>query len=400
MKQIELYIDRGYGEKSLILSSQPISFSEKYLIDADFVKDVPGLIVFNSSGFSPPPFIKGSRVLRSIREKSRKKFHNWKKIISINDSDLNFFNFLDYDQFEEDKNSKYWGVWVSEEKFKKTTLIALNFPIWTFRIQWEKANNDQKFLEDNYSMLYRIVLSSIDAYLNFKTSEYSSILFADIGGGQKLSQELNTIRIKILAESIAAWLTNTNKLDQVIISCGANNGVNPTDIMSAWSKQIGDLKGTEEEYGEALELRAANAKLCNGIARLDIVIHKYEYIIYILKETSKNFALKEHLFLEVDLIQARKILETILEVILKLNNLKHKKANLFKYIERLEKSSKIAAWMTSYCHTIRMLGNQGAHFNDGSKKNPERLETRDLIVLHATLNRVLAFFQKELEIKG
>lgn len=399
MKQIELYLDRGYGEKSLILSSMPISLSEKHLIDADFVKDTPSLIVFNVANF-PPPFIKGSRVLRSIRDTSSKKFHNWKKIISINDSDLNFFNFLDYDSFEKDESSKYWGVWVSEEKFKKTTLIALNFPIWTFRVQWGKANNDLSFLEHNYSMLYRIVLSSIDAYLNFKMSKYSSILFADIGGGQKLSQELNTVRIKILAESIAAWLTNTNKLDQVIISCGATNGVNPTDIMSAWSKQMGDIKGTEEEYGEALELRATNAKLCNEITRSSIVIQKYENIIHTLKETSKNFALKEHLFLEVDLIQARKVLETILEVILKLNNLKHKKAPLIRLIQRLEESSKIAAWMTSYCHTIRMLGNQGAHFNDGLKKNPERLETRDLIVLHATLNRVLAFFKKELEAKG
>jgi len=399
MKQIELYLDRGYGEKSLILSSMPISLSEKHLIDADFVKDTPSLIVFNVANF-PPPFIKGSRVLRSIRDTSSKKFHNWKKIISINDSDLNFFNFLDYDSFERDESSKYWAVWVSEEKSKKTTLIALNFPIWTFRVQWEKANNDLSFLEHNYSMLYRIVLSSIDAYLNFKMSKYSSILFADIGGGQKLSQELNTVRIKILAESIAAWLTNTNKLDQVIISCGATNGVNPTDIMSAWSKQMGDIKGTEEEYGEALELRATNAKLCNEITRSSIVIQKYENIIHTLKETSKNFALKEHLFLEVDLIQARKVLETILEVILKLNNLKHKKAPLIRLIQRLEESSKIAAWMISYCHTIRMLGNQGAHFNDGLKKNPERLETRDLIVLHATLNRVLAFFKKELEVKG
>ena len=308
MKQIELNLDRGHGEKSLILSSQPISVNEKHLIDADFVKDVPGLIVFNSSGFSPPPFIKGSRVLRSIRDTSRKKFHNWKKIISINDSNLNFFNFLDYKQFEEDENSKYWGVWVSEEKFKKTTLIVLNFPIWTFRIQWEKTNNDQKFLEDNYSMLYRIVLSGIDAYLNFKMSKYSSILFADIGGGQKLSKELNHVRIKILAESIAAWLTNSNKLDQVIISsagpfagsfldsAGVKYEIEPIGIMRAWRKQIGDLQGTEEEYGEALELRAANAKLCNEITRLSIVIQKYENIIHTLKETSKNFALKEHLF--------------------------------------------------------------------------------------------------------
>jgi hypothetical protein len=50
----------------------------------------------------------------------------------------------------------------------------------------------------------------------------------------------------------------------------------------------------------------------------------------------------------------------------------------------------VSGWIKSYLHILRVLGNEGAHTKD-SKRRPEQPSGRDLVVIHAALNRILNF---------
>jgi hypothetical protein len=61
----------------------------------------------------------------------------------------------------------------------------------------------------------------------------------------------------------------------------------------------------------------------------------------------------------------------------------------------LEESKLLSPWITSYLHVIRQLGNEAAHYKIEACRRPEKPVGKDLIVIHATLNRVLSFCADE-----
>jgi len=104
--------------------------------------------------------------------------------------------------------------------------------------------------------------------------------------------------------------------------------------------------------------------------------------------------------LSSDCIQSRKILEAIIESSIELADPELKLSHdLMGNIEKLNNTGQISNWIYSMFHTLRVFGNNGAHFQDKENKYPERLFTKDLIVIHGTLSRVLEFYKSFIEIK-
>jgi hypothetical protein len=96
--------------------------------------------------------------------------------------------------------------------------------------------------------------------------------------------------------------------------------------------------------------------------------------------------------LAADLIQSRTLVEGISHELCIRYNLNAQSGNLFAYIQRLEESKIISPWVTSYFHVIRQLGNEAAHYKEKKERRPEMPVGKDLIVIHAALNRILSFF--------
>ena len=99
--------------------------------------------------------------------------------------------------------------------------------------------------------------------------------------------------------------------------------------------------------------------------------------------------------LSADLIQCRSLVEAISYELCTKFELKSQNGNLYGYLERLEQSKKVSPWVTSYFHVIRQLGNEAAHYKNEVSRRPEKPVGKDLIVIHAALNRILSFCRDE-----
>jgi hypothetical protein len=55
------------------------------------------------------------------------------------------------------------------------------------------------------------------------------------------------------------------------------------------------------------------------------------------------------------------------------------------------KFSLAAAWMNSYFHLLRLLGNETSH-HENSDRVPQSIEDKDLILILLAIERVLAFW--------
>ena len=89
MKEIEINIDKAGLEKKIIISSGIISFDKKE--NSITSKYKLSTIVIAGNGDYAPPFTKGSKVLRDIRESSGKPIDNWKLIIPLQQKESDFF---------------------------------------------------------------------------------------------------------------------------------------------------------------------------------------------------------------------------------------------------------------------------------------------------------------------
>jgi hypothetical protein len=350
------------------------------------------------NGQSLPPFLKGSRILRELRETSGHGFENWKQILSIDESDTSFFNVCDASAEDTKKEFRpFWGVWIckSDEPVAVPDLIAINYPFWLLKNS--SGVPDMEYFEEKISALYRCLLAGIDAAKSFQLQKTGVILMSDLGSNMiniKDPEKLQKFRVKILCETIGAWLGNSIHPDKVVVSYGA--ALNSTVIGSAWDEQAEENVNNEAEFGEALMLRQKNGELCKRIANIANVIKHHEKITHILTESAAHYN-SDKFTLAADLIQSRSLAEALAAELLIMFKLKSDSANLIAYVQRLEESKKISPWITSYFHILRLLGNEAAHYKLDFVRRPERPVGKDLIVIHGALNRILSFCSTEFE---
>tara|TARA_Y100000813_G_C24163090_1_gene352905 strand:+ start:1189 stop:2424 length:1236 start_codon:yes stop_codon:yes gene_type:complete len=403
--QFVLNYDEGYGEKEVIISFNHITFKNKNLIDADRIKTKPDIVFFLVSQ-GDPPFEKGSKILKQLREESKIKFNAWKKIISFDRNNYGLISF-DFNLYPE-LDTRSWGLWVCEEKYNDTLLMIINFPVWIIdRIeQIEKKN-------EILSKILRGVYTGVDSYLSYELKTVKTLLISGIGGNTfdqsrdiKLMQNL----IKTTGNVTAKWLSIHNKINQVIISYGKpDEKGDPIDISKrktklaeiaskSWQEEKKIQDENEKVSEEVKILRKDNSNQMKILLRE--IKHMSNKTKLVFEESIGLFKNQENVHLSSDLVQSRKILEAIIESSIKLVNKDLKIShNLADNIEKLNKTGQISNWIYSMFHTLRIFGNNGAHFKDEEKKYPERLFLRDLVVVHGTLSRILYFFRDFQKIK-
>ena len=216
--------------------------------------------------------------------------------------------------------------------------------------------------------------------------------------------------IKTTGNVTAKWLSIHNKINQVIISYGKpDEKGDPIDISKrktklaeiaskSWQEEKKIQDENEKVSEEVKILRKDNSNQMKILLRE--IKHMSNKTKLVFEESIGLFKNQENVHLSSDLVQSRKILEAIIESSIKLVNKDLKIShNLADNIEKLNKTGQISNWIYSMFHTLRIFGNNGAHFKDEEKKYPERLFLRDLVVVHGTLSRILYFFRDFQKIK-
>jgi hypothetical protein len=407
MKELEIIIDRGGIEKKIIISSGIISFdSNENSITSKYKLST---IVIAGNGDFPPPFIKGSKVLRDIRESSGNQIDDWKLVLPLQQKPNDFFkfpiNFHDYNK--ESEITKNWGVWVNLSQSEEfPNILLINFPLWLISRNFKNSELDEEQYTEILSITYRTIMSALSATLSFlsvnKKHSYSGTLALSDIGNNLIDKILNSnisddeyhsnnfykLRIRVFTQVLSEWLAEHDYYSNAVITYG--DGVRMDLVERAWDDQAEESKSDISEFGEALLLRNKNVvyikELINSTQRQSLK-NALQMSWETLNSSSPSLA--------ADLIQCRTLVEAISHELCAKYGLNVQNANLFAYIQRIEESKKVSPWLTSYLHVIRQLGNEAAHYKNEVIRRPEKPVGKDLIVIHAALNRILSFCKDE-----
>ena len=406
MKEIEIIVEKGGDEKKIVISSGIISFNQSE--NSVNQKFNASTIVLAGNGEFPPPFVKGSKVLREIRETSNNDIQNWKLILPLEQKDDDFFRFpINLEQSNgEFINRKNWGIWLHESsKENFPDIILVNFPLWTLSKNFKSEDFTLEQFEEVLSFFYRTIMSGLSAYSTFlsnKKIENSDVIaFSDIGNNlidKNLIANLSSIqfqnndifkkRIRIFTQVLSDWLLKNDFFNKAVIAYG--EGIRTDLVERAWDDQVEESKSDITEFGEALLLRDKNSDVLKKL----IQSTKNSRLRTIYEMSFDTFSAPTP-SLSADLIQCRSLVEAISYELCTKFELKSQNGNLYGYLERLEQSKKVSPWVTSYFHVIRQLGNEAAHYKNEVTRRPEKPVGKDLIVIHAALNRILSFCRDE-----
>jgi hypothetical protein len=397
MHKIEINIDRGYGEKKFIISDKKITTDpniENKILD----EYKPEFLIIAANGNFEPPFYKGSPILRDLREHDNLDYSIWKMVMPLSENENNFFKILDFDTNLDLKNRKDWGVWLNTEGVQdgKPSILVFNYPMWEIKARWIKNGKDKKWIQEILSNLYRIIFSTVDSLKINRSDSIKNIVISDIGGTMlnenKKDYSIQSIRINVFSEVITNWLGKSIEPSSVILTFG--EGINNEMLLNAWGEQADNNIDNESEFGEALKLRANNSEICKRMLNESNTNAFFKRLSNSLSEAIIVFG-NQHVAVATDLIQTRALTEGMAAELAKYFDV-FSGNTLFSYVDNLEKSKKISPWITSYLHVLRQLGNEAAHYKGDSVRRPEKPVGKDLIVIHAALNRILTFTLEEL----
>jgi hypothetical protein len=404
MKELNIIIENGGVEKKIIISSGKISFDQN--ADSISTKHEISTIVIAGNGDFPPPFHKGSKVLREIRETSKSTIDLWKLVLPLYQNENSFFNFsLNTSSSETQiKKRENWGIWLHESSKQDNLpdIILINFPFWLISRTYLNQECSREEFSNILSEIYRTILAGLGAICSFRFSNkripkngalvlsdignnlIDKVLIANISKEEFLADDLYKLRIRTFTQVLSEWLMKTDFFFKVVISYG--EGVRMDLIERAWDQQALESKDDLAEFGEAIILRNKNTILIQQLLR-NTTKKSLQNIFELSIKTFYNPSLS----LSADLIQSRALIEGIALELCNKYGLNIQGGSLFSYIQKIEESKKISPWVTSYLHVIRQLGNEGAHYKSDNIRRPEMPVGKDLIVIHAALNRILSF---------
>jgi hypothetical protein len=274
-----------------------------------------------------------------------------------------------------------------------------------------RGYKNQEFNRAEYtellSSIYRTILCALESILIFrpginKNSAKSTLVFSDIGNNlidknlianiteiEFLTDDIYKQRIRVFTQVLSDWLSRTEHFTKAIITTG--DGIRMDLVERAWDMQSEESTEQLLALSDALVLRNKNLDLLKSLKNM--IANNRLTIAF--DSAIETFSIS-HPSLSADLIQSRALVEAICSELCFKYSLKSSEANLFGYIQRLEESKNVSPWITSYLHVIRQLGNEVAHYKREIYRRPEKPVGKDLIVIHAALNRILAFCYEEL----
>lgn len=406
-REFELFIDRGFGEKTIQITDSFIDLDPSAETSLWKIHK-PELLVFGCNG-EPAPFEKGSAVLKGIRKSIARPLTDWKVILELHDDPAKTFSILDIPGVEHSDNTNHWGIWVhkTDDPALYPDLILINYPIHLINYKLKKSNlpSDEivTLLPEVLSKLYRSLLAAIDAYLMFHlgTLKIRTILMSDIGSIMLKDSSLDgrSSRITIFSQVIGSWIGIHPEMEKIIIAYGGGHRAGELQQqIEHWAEQEKAGAGEEAELVNAGELRQDNSRICRQIYEVLPTIPEFDHLRSCLNTSAEIFSVGNPI-LATDALQSRKLTEALTKELTEMYLPKSNDKTLDSYIRRLEETKKISPWMTSYMHVIRILGNEAAHYNKEQQKRPERPAGKDLTVIHAALGRVLTFCLSEFKSK-
>ena len=340
-----------------------------------------------------------------MRDSSGYPIDNWKFILPLQQNETDFFKFpLNLqDTINEADSIENWGVWFSESQSEEfPDIILFNFPLWLISKKFKNSEFDEDQFEEILSFTYRTIMSVLSATLSFlsinKRRSYAGtlalsdignnlidkLLISNISENEYLSNNVYKLRIRVFTQVLSEWMMKHDFFSNAVITYG--DGIRMELVERAWDVQVEESKNDLAEFGDALLLRNKNVgfikELLNSTQKPSFH-NSLQMSLETLNSTSPSLA--------ADLIQCRTLAEAISYELCVKYELKVQSGNLIAYIQRIEESKKISPWLTSYLHVIRQLGNEAAHYKNEVMRRPEKPVGKDLIVIHAALNRILSF---------
>lgn len=394
MGPLEIHLDHGFGEKSLVIS--PLRIGEGDGLGELLRVYDPGIIVFAANGDLPPPFPKGSSVLRELRTRYGKQFADWKRVVPLTEGPESLIQVLrGYPVPAAAAHRESWGIWVcrAEETGGVPDLVAINFPAWLLRNQWKDEGMNPDSLALSLSILYRAMVAGLDLVRTFNSQSIATVLMSDIGGtmlsDRRLSEVVQPLRIRVMGEVLGTWLANSIQPSKVVVAFGGT--VDGGLVSRAWNEQVQQGQSEVQEFGEALRIRQTNADLCRRIASLPSLSKTRGglRLSEVLGEAATYFESSPP-SLVPELMQSRSLAEVLVVFHLQSRSGRELPRHLKEKIDLLAEFG-VSPWVVQYLQTIRALGNEAAHTRLNATRRPEKPVGRDLVALHAALNRVLVF---------
>jgi hypothetical protein len=101
----------------------------------------------------------------------------------------------------------------------------------------------------------------------------------------------------------------------------------------------------------------------------------------------------DRLYVDQVCVFGRKLVEVMLSILLPRLGLRSSGV-LINNIEELRKSPRVAPWIISYMHTLRIFGNESVHVREEATYQPARLGISDLVSALSAIRSLLAFWHE------
>jgi hypothetical protein len=290
---------------------------------------------------------------------------------------------------------KSCGIWLSKEIMhnKIHRIACVEFVSYGEKIS-------DKIIEKRLNAIFSMIAASQHMGINI-----NSISMPLLGTG-KIKIDPKRI-IKVLLEKSRNGLESLRDLNQIIISVIDDNLVE--SLSNAMDEYLGRtdielsfisiddstsimINNIIEDLKEIIELRY-NLIDCDSHQRK--LLKKHRDILLEVLKILENTELHKGFELE---IFGRRLLEVMISDLSEENNnnLLYSRRDLNNNIDILAKNLKMAKWIATYMHIIRVIGNTAAHINIDNESKPSQLEKIDFRILIDCLSAVLPYWKSEI----
>jgi hypothetical protein len=186
----------------------------------------------------------------------------------------------------------------------------------------------------------------------------------------------------LLLITSAKWLKKSEVTTEI------NIGVYYNDEIPQWNEAMNNALGRASINKDHLII-----EICKDLSNI-IDKHLDSALSDALKPLKNYLHQSAEIGIESIFIQGRKLVELMVSDLAKKNNLKIG-GELMSNIEKF-REMKMAPWLLSYMHTLRVFGNEGVHVRlDGKTYTPNNLSKSDLINGLAAIRALLIFWDEQ-----
>jgi len=271
-------------------------------------------------------------------------------------------------------NEVFTALLPGNEKTGFKNLLILNMP------KREKGNSPKEML----AWMNTLLLSSW-AILEIQEKPLKLISMPVLRAQQMNNKEEYKELADLLLKTSAKWLKKSEVTTEVTM------GIYYKDELDEWNAAMNSALGRSSVNKDNLINEIC--KDLNGI----IDRHMGSVLQDALKPLKSYLHQSDEIGIESIFIQGRKLVELMVSDLAKKKNLKIG-GELMSNIEKL-REIKMAPWLLSYMHTLRVFGNEGVHVRlDGKTYSPNTLSKSDLINGLTAIRALMLYWEESLSI--